>query len=168
MDFPKIYLTYIPDYLMAVSNYELRLVFVFEICFRTVIPFIHQLPHWDAVDRVSSLFGPCLRVFSRTLVLIYFLDQEIAYLEEIHSFICQREKDGFRAFQATDSWWDWQELMRSWTWYLLSLGTSCAWENSLPKRSFGFFNLCPQYIVFLGIRHKCQKDWKIWGVLFDP
>lgn len=67
MDFPKIYLIYIPDHLMAVSNHELRLVFVSEVCFRTVIPFIHQLPHWDAVDRVSSLFGPCFQMLAGVL-----------------------------------------------------------------------------------------------------
>lgn len=145
MDFLKICLIYIPDHQVAVSN-ELKSIFGFEICFRMVIPFIHQLPHWDAVDLVSSLFRPCsqmlagAQMFSRALVLIYLLDQEITYLEEIHSFIWQREKDSSRTFQAADSWWDWQELMRSWTWDLLSLGTSCAWGNSLPKRSLGIFN----------------------------
>lgn len=57
MDFPKTCLIYRPDHLMAVPNYELRSGFVFEICFRTVIAFTHQLPHRDAVDCVSLLFG---------------------------------------------------------------------------------------------------------------
>lgn len=59
MDFPKLYLISIPDHLMAVPNYELRFVLIFEICFRTVIPFVHQLLYWDVIDHVSLLFGSC-------------------------------------------------------------------------------------------------------------
>lgn len=125
----------------AVSNYEFWLIFVPEVCGRALTPLISQLPRWGAADPVSSVWS-CLDQLGDaprwSPGLIYLGDNLSSASGDCLFrgnpwFICQRD-------QAADSWWDWQELMCSWTWDLCSLRTSCAWGNSLHKRSFGLLN----------------------------
>ena len=142
MGCPKICLIYRAGRLMAVSDDELRWGLVFEVCFRTVTLFAHQLPHWAAVDHVSSLLGSSSRMLAGVLqgscADLSSRSGDCLFGGDTQFYWSEGESSG--AFQAAGSRWGCQGLMPSWTWDLRSPGTSCAWGNSLPKRIFGISN----------------------------